>query len=339
VNSIKAFFNRNQKLKILTKKILGIYRVESIIKYFEEKFIYGYVRDLSDRISLLEQKFEEKNQLAFLKFEEHKKSTLFHPESQPATNSQFLEPIYSEWCNKIKSEKKFHRKQWEYVYILRGLEVSGMIENGKRGVGFGVGFEPIAPYLATQGVFTVSTDLALQEAHRKGWVDTNQYTKKIEDLELHGLAKISILKEFITFRNVDMNNIDPDLTQEEFDFTWSACAFEHLGSIDKGLTFVLNSLKCLKPGGVALHTTELNVSSNEETLDSGDTVIFRKKDFEYLARELKKEGHEIHLNFDLGDSRIDDFYDIPPYSEFNHIKLKLDKYITTSFGLMIKKKS
>ena len=38
----------------------------------------------------------------------------------------------------------------------------------------------------------------------------------------------------------------------QFDFVWSACAFEHLGSILNGLEFVVNSVKCLKPGGVVL---------------------------------------------------------------------------------------
>lgn len=339
MKKIKNFLNRHMKLKILFKKILGVYRTENLINYFEDKIIYGYSKDLSDRITALEKKVGISSSLEFQTAAwAGPKSTLATPFSQPATNAQFLEPIYQEWCNRIHSEKKFHRKQWEYVYILRCLELADMINADKKGLGFGVGFEPIAPYLATKKVHTTATDLSIEEAKIKGWVDTNQYTQKVEDLEKFGLANGKELQRFIQFRNVDMNNIDEDLMKEQFDFTWSACAFEHLGSIDKGLEFVINSLQCLKPGGVAVHTTEINISSNMETLDSGATVLFRVKDFEKLAEEVTKAGHQMKLVLDFGDSRLDDFYDIPPYSEFNHLKIKLDSFITTSFGVLIKKK-
>jgi hypothetical protein len=68
-------------------------------------------------------------------------------------------------------------------------------------------------------------------------------------------------------------------------------------------------------------------------------VLFRKRDFEELASRLKSQGHEIELNFHLGTQDFDRHYDVPPYSEFTHLKLELDRFITTSYGLVIRKKT
>ena len=51
-----------------------------------------------------------------------------------------------------------------------------------------------------------------------------------------------------------MRDLPDDLGS--FDFIWSSCSFEHLGSLGEGERFVLEALRFLKPGGVAVHTTE-----------------------------------------------------------------------------------
>ena len=38
--------------------------------------------------------------------------------------------------------------------------------------------------------------------------------------------------------------------------------------------FIEGAMNLLKPGGIAVHTTEYNVSSNEETIMEGNDVIF-----------------------------------------------------------------
>ncbi|MBV5337004.1 MAG: hypothetical protein J0653_03215, partial [Deltaproteobacteria bacterium] len=72
------------------------------------------------------------------------------------------------------------------------------------------------------------------------------------------------------------------------DFCWSSCSLEHLGSIKAGLDFIKASLKTLKVGGVAVHTTEYNVSSDEATIDNNPTlVLFRRCDIQGLVEELR----------------------------------------------------
>ena len=139
----------------------------------------------------------------------------------------------------------------------------------------------------------------------------------------------------VQFRFMDMNATDKDL--RGFDFCWSACALEHLGSIEQGLQFIEASLECLRPGGVAVHTTEFNCQSNDATLDNASTVLFRQRDLIKLAKRPRRGGHEIVLNFNTGDQPLDLHIDVPPYSQSNHLKLQIAQWVTTSFGITIRK--
>jgi hypothetical protein len=136
-----------------------------------------------------------------------------------------------------------------------------------------------------------------------------------------------------------MNRIDDDL--KGFDFTWSCCAFEHLGSIDAGIEFVINTVeKTLKPGGVAVHTTEFNMSSNTTTVDNESTVIFRKQDMERLIERLENSGHSVDtLKIAPDASVLDHFVDVPPYSQNLHLKMLLSGYVCTSLGIVIRKRA
>ncbi|MEZ4873231.1 MAG: hypothetical protein R2827_13510 [Bdellovibrionales bacterium] len=211
-----------------------------------------------------------------------------------------------------------------------------MIESGKAGVGFGVGKESIPDYLASKGVSCLITDLDIDRAKEKGWVDTNQHSRDLSEMRGAYNASNSEFFKNVKHRFVDMNAIPNDI--KDFDFCWSACALEHLGSIELGIQFIKNSLNCIKPGGLAVHTTEFNLSSLEETVDNMGTVLFRKKDIEKLKNDLQAEGHQIEISYHSGDQPLDVFYDMPPYSQNNHLKLLLGNFITTSIGLTILKK-
>jgi hypothetical protein len=86
-----------------------------------------------------------------------------------------------------------------------------------------------------------------------------------------------------------MNHMPNDL--KDFDFVWSSCSIEHLRSIEAGTLFMETG--CLRPGGVAVHTTEYNVSSNEDTLMAGSAVIFRRRDLVAMAEILALRGHAV----------------------------------------------
>ena len=95
-------------------------------------------------------------------------------------------------------------------------------------------------------------------------------------------------------------------------------------------------MDCLRPGGVAVHTTEFNLEDGE-TIEQGSTVLFRKRDIEDLSNRLKVGGHEVaQLDLSLGDDLIEDFVDMPPYRDNMHLRLMIEKFVTTSIGLVIR---
>jgi 2-polyprenyl-3-methyl-5-hydroxy-6-metoxy-1,4-benzoquinol methylase len=262
--------------------------------------------------------------------------TLWAPVSQACTQAQMEEPHYAYWCNEIRELPRMHRKQWEFCYILQALKTNDMLVPGKRALGFGVGLEPLAAVFAKNGVSVLATDLEPEGAKEAGWVKTAQHAHNKASLNDRSICDTETFDKLVDFRFMDMNAIDRDL-EGQFDFVWSACAFEHLGSIMHGLEFVLNSVKCLKPGGVAVHTTEYNCSSDGDTLDNASTVLFRKRDFLLLERRLKLMGAELEFNFNLGQQPLDLHIDTPPYSVDEHLKLQIMRWAVTSFGLIIRK--
>ncbi len=249
---------------------------------------------------------------------------------------QLISEAFQGWCVRMHEETgRFHRKIWEYCYILQALSERGLLAPGKRGLGFAVGQEPMASIFAAAGVEVLATDLDTEEAKKDNWVKSDQHADSIEKLNLRGLCDPDQLKRLVTFRPVDMRYLPDDLGT--FDFVWSSCSFEHLGSIELGEKFVHESMKYLKPGGWAVHTTEYNVSSNTTTINTGSVVLFRKRDIERIAEQLRADGHFIDLDLSDGTMPADQMVDVPPYKEIVHMKLLLGEYVATSVGLIIQK--
>jgi hypothetical protein len=43
------------------------------------------------------------------------------------------------------------------------------------------------------------------------------------------------------------------------------------------------------------------------------------------------------LNFDTGDQPLDLHVDVPPYRQTDHLKLQIAQWVSTSFGLIVRK--
>jgi SAM-dependent methyltransferase len=198
---------------------------------------------------------------------------------------QWAERIRPAWDHEDSGASIFmHRKLWEWLFIIQGMFERGKLAPGMRGLGFGVGQEPLASIFASFGCEIVATDLDLERATAAGWADGNQYSTDSAQLNQYGLCDREDFERLVKVRVLDMNSIPQDL--RGFDFTWSSCAFEHLGTIQNGLRFLVEQMRCVRPGGVAIHTTEYNVSSDESTISEGPTVIFRRQDIESVVTEL-----------------------------------------------------
>lgn len=230
-----------------------------------------------------------------------------------------------------------HRKQWEWDYILQALRQEGAVRHGARGIGFGVGREPITAWLAREGCSVLATDQPAGPSAER-WLSDGQHASMLDELNGDEICPPEEFAEAVRYLSLDMRRIDVDLLEVEqaFDFAWSSCALEHLGSLAAGRRFVLESLKLLKPGGVAVHTTELNVSSTWRTVRRGHTVLYRRSDIEALAQELRRQGHELTCTFHLGDDPLDAHVDRQPWTN-THLKVALGPHIATSYGLLIRK--
>ena len=249
----------------------------------------------------------------------------------------FDERYFRDWVRRFAQPLRYHRGLWEWVFVAEMLRRGGALVPGSRGVGFGVGREPLPAVFASFGCAVVATDLAEREAAEKGWAGGVQYAGRLDLLRNGAICPEDRFGRLVQFRAVDMKDIPADLAG--FDFCWSCCALEHLGSIEAGLGFIERSLTVLRPGGIAVHTTEYNVLSDRATLRKGPTVLFRRRDLASLQDRLAQAGHgPAPLDLAPGDLVLDNFVDLPPYQPNEpHLLLEFQGYTTTSVGLVVRK--
>jgi len=140
--------------------------------------------------------------------------------------------------------------------------------------------EPLASLFAERGVQLIASDFH-GETDDSSWEETGQLGDSLASIHWPGILSFCDFDARVSYQNIDMRDLSR-IPSEMYDFSWSSCSFEHLGSLEAGLQFLINSLDCLKPGGIAVHTTEFNVSSNQDTIEVGESVIYRKGDIEAL---------------------------------------------------------
>lgn len=255
--------------------------------------------------------------------------------SSVCSGLDFYHRDFQRLCNLIGADVALHRKLWEYIFIAHHGERMGAFGLGCRGLGFGVGQEPLPAAFAALGCEITATDAPVEVARESGWIDTNQFAMGLSGLPRGRLSQ-SEFERLVTWGECDMRNIDDSLTN--YDFCWSSCCLEHLGSLQAGMDFIVETVeKTLKIGGVALHTTELNLSSNDQTVDSGPTVLYRRRDFETLISTLRERGHEVD-DFRISPKAfvMNNFVDTPPYTG-QHLMLNIDGYATTSAGIAVRR--
>lgn len=278
-------------------------------------------------------------------------------ESKTCTQEDAESQWFYYWCGQLHIPPIYHRKIWEFAYVLQSLRDTDMLLPGKKAIVFACGEEPLPSYLASLGIEVLVTDLHPEKSVGMGWKEASQYTNSLENVFYPDLVSRAVFEKKVSLQYVDMNDI-PESLQGQFDFCWSICSLEHLGSIADGLKFIENSLNVLVPGGVAVHTTEFNYTNDQEAPDNCPCVLFQKKHLEDVANLLTQSGHTVApLNFNLGKKILDKFIDLPPYSngqgellrkywtrnddELNHmahLRLNIDGFASTSFGTTVIKK-
>lgn len=257
--------------------------------------------------------------------------SLEHPVGQMCTAGQFDDPVFAEIAEAMGMAPGRTRRSWEQAWIVSLLATHGMIAAGKRAIGFGVGRERIPSLLASRGVQVLGSDLPHVS----------------EDLQLSpGAQRMALfhpeilhLEDFeamVGYRDIDMNHLPVDL-DGQFDFCWSASAVDRLGSLAAASAFLEESLRVLKPGGIAAHTFTLNITSDAATVDHPTLAVLRRRDLEALAAQIQAQGHEmlpvnLHPGLDPQDAEVATKPDGPPRPKQRHGVL-----VVTSFGLALRK--
>jgi hypothetical protein len=260
------------------------------------------------------------------------------PLSRLCTQEELQSKEFQKWARILREpHMNLHRKLWEWCFITDILQKENMLSEGRTGLGYAVGREPLVSYFASRGVSILASDLDIERASTAGWVGSNEHAASLEILNERNICPPDLFADKVRFQEVDMNNFSSG-TLGQFDFVWSSCAFEHLGSLEHGLKYVENAMACVKPGGLAVHTTEFNVGSNDATHSEGGTVIYRRRDIDDLVSRLRKAGHKVKVKYTFGDQPADYNVDVPPYTHDVHLKLHLMGHTTTSIGLVIRKK-
>ena len=259
-----------------------------------------------------------------------------HPlQTRLATAGELKERRSAEILNALGQTPRLHRKQWEYVFIIKALEELDMLVPGKKALVFAAGTERLISFFASKGVHVTATDMDANKAAEAGWSNTNQHASSKDTLFYSELISRKTFDELVEYRTLDMNHLPAKLFQR-FDFVWSTCSLEHVGSILLGQIFTLQSVRLLRQGGVAVHTTEFTLSSLDKTLDYDGTVLWRKLDVQNMINSARVLGMNVSSGcFEAGNDLLDQNPDVPPYSSYNHIKLKLAGHIVTSVGWLV----
>lgn len=165
--------------------------------------------------------------------------------------------------------------------------------------------------------------------------NSSQHGTSLQELFFPHLVREDVFLSNASFEPVNMKAIPATLSG--FDFCWSSCSLEHLGGLQEGFDFIEASLDTLKPGGVAVHTTEFNLSSAVETPTSGPTVAYREKDVLEFVAQQRRKGHACDLNLNPGDHTLDTFVDRYLFGDPTLRFYLDDRTVATSLGLFIRK--
>jgi hypothetical protein len=270
--------------------------------------------------------------------------TKYKMRSKAFLRRDFKTRWYKKWAAQLNQTEsgrgKFALKAnkfWQNAAMAQALYERGVLAPGKKGVGFGVGMERLPALFASLGIKVLATDQDYKTLKAASW-NSDQLAHGSQSLNMNNICPPEVFEENVSYRSIDMNKVPKDL-RGGFDFVWSNCALGHLGSIEKGKDFIIKSATCLVDGGWSVHTTEVNILSDNDTLDHSDNTVFlRLCDIYDLSKNLTALGYSVSpLRFNLGSSLNDQRFTLHPQWGNDHSKLLFNGYMATQIVLIIQK--
>ncbi len=141
-----------------------------------------------------------------------------------------------------------HRKVWEWVQGVAGMARLGCLQPSARTLGVAVGHEPVIYWLANRVSGVVATDL-----YRGVFADNEATPDILHDPDKY--AAYPYPPERVRF--LPMSGTDMCFADETFDMVFSFCSIEHFGSRANSLRSLQEMARVLRPGGVAVVSTEV----------------------------------------------------------------------------------
>jgi SAM-dependent methyltransferase len=252
------------------------------------------------------------------------------------SQEQVLSPDFHYWISQLRLPLLINRKYWEYFVLLHQSFLAGLFERSSSHViGFGVGNEPIPAYFASQEVRVTATDY-IEGPSADAWSATNQLLK-IDNLVRPEICSVEMFNTFTTVESVDMNSI-PSRFDNMFDLCYSLCSLGHIGGFSNSRKFILESLNVLKPGGIAIHTFEMDLGTSER-YEQPNHTIFLKEDVISVIKEVKSLGFEVRKYvLEQGGGYLENYLDQYPFGSSPHLFLDLNGRRCLPTVLVIKKR-
>jgi SAM-dependent methyltransferase len=142
----------------------------------------------------------------------------------------------------------FHRKIWEFNQALYGLKTLKRLAPGATALGIGCGHEELMYFLANRVRRVIATDL-----YEGTWIGGESDADVLAHPAKY--APFKYREDHLEVRRMDALALSAD--DESVDFVFCLSSIEHFGKLSDKLQALREMFRILKPGGVAVLTTEV----------------------------------------------------------------------------------
>jgi hypothetical protein len=197
------------------------------------------------------------------------------------------------WAGALGMVPFYHRAVWDAAFIAQAAWEAGALQPGRRALGLAAGRSVLPGFLAARGVDVLATDLHPEDPRAAPLP-----------------ATAAPLPERLAFRPLDLAQVPPDL-YGRFDLVFSTGALARLGGARAAGDYLLAAMRCLRPGGTAVHVTGFDLGGGAPPTKHGPFWL-RAADMEQITRRLHRAGHRMKpVDLDPGAGLLDQFVDQP----------------------------
>lgn len=250
----------------------------------------------------------------------------------------FETPEFISEIGRIREPVRYHRKQWEYAYVLTTARALDLVGPEKYALGFGVGTEPVAAVLAADGAHVTATDFDHMGVANTPLVQHNKKHYRgrpsLRGLNQRLIAQDSVFNRSVDFQYLDILDAETPLARDGYDLVWSCGVLHHLGSAKAIVDALTASTARLAPGGWALHT--LDVQLTGETGQQHHDIYFASlgEIADLFEKFAAVSGHKMTLNLDR-QTEENDRDPAAALRNDRHLCLQVDDLVIGSVGIAI----